>query len=60
MKCRKGDYAVRYGEHIEVRSEEGNLLASFRATQDMCKQQLDVYLAVRHDVIVPYRLRKMK
>lgn len=59
MKC-KGSYVVRYGEHVEVRSEEGNLLASFRVTQDMCKEMFDMYIAVRHNVVVPYRLRKLK
>lgn len=59
MKC-KGRYIVRYGEHVEVRSEEGNLLTSFRVTQDMCKEMFDMYLAVRHNVVVPYRLRKLK
>ena len=59
MKC-KGRYTVRYGEHVEVRSEEGNLLASFRVTQDMCKEMFDMYLTVRHNVVVPYRLRKLK
>lgn len=59
MKC-KGRYVVRYGEHVEVRSEEGNLLASFRVTQDMCKEMFDMYIAVRHNVVVPYRLRKLK
>lgn len=59
MKC-KGRYIVRYGEHVEVRSEEGNLLTSFRVTQDMCKEMFDMYLTVRHNVVVPYRLRKLK
>ena len=59
MKC-KGRYVVRYGEHVEVRSEEGNLLASFRVTQDMCKEMFDMYIAVRHNIVVPYRLRKLK
>lgn len=60
MKCMRGRYIVRYGEHVEVRSEEGNLLTSFRVTQDMCKEMFDMYLAVRHNVVVPYRLRKLK
>lgn len=60
MRCTKGRYVVRYGEHVEVRGEEGNLLLSFRATSDMCKEMLDLYLAVRHNVVFPYRLRKLK
>lgn len=60
MRCGKGRYIVRYGEHVEVRSEGGDLLTSFRVTQDMCKEMFDIYLAVRHNVVVPYRLRKMK
>lgn len=60
MKCMKGRYIVRYGEHVEVRSEEGNLLTSFRVTQDMCKEMFDIYLAVRHDVTGSYKIRKLK
>ncbi len=60
MKCRKGDWIVRYGQHVEVYSEEGNLLASFRVTKDMCKAMFDIYLAVRHDIEGPYRIRRLK
>lgn len=60
MRCGKGRYIVRYGEHVEVRSEEGDLLTSFRVTQDMCKEMFDIYLAVRHNVVVPYKIRKVK
>ena len=60
MRCGKGRYIVRYGEHVEVRSEEGDLLTSFRVTQDMCKEMFDIYLAVRHNVVGSYRLRKLK
>lgn len=60
MRCGKGRYIVRYGEHVEVRSEEGDLLTSFRVTQNMCKEMFDIYLAVRHNVVGPYLLRKLK
>lgn len=60
MLCGKGRYVVRYGEHIEVRSEQGDLLTSFRVTKDMCKEMLDLYLAVRHDIEGPYRIRRLK
>lgn len=61
MRCGKGRWVVRYGDHIEVYSEEtGDLLASFKVSKDMCKEMFDMYLAVRHNVVVPYRLRKLK
>jgi len=61
MKGCRGRWIVRYGEHVEVYSAEGGeLLASFRVIKDMCRETFDIYLAVRHDVTVPYRLRKVK
>lgn len=60
MPCGKGRYVVRYGEHVEIRSEEGNLLTSFRVPKDMCKEMFDTYLAVRHDVTGSYKIRKLK
>lgn len=60
MSCKKGTWVVRYGQHVEVYNEEGQLLASFKVLKDMCKETLDVYLAVRHDVVVPYKIRRIK
>lgn len=61
MRCGKGRWVVRYGDHIEVYSEEtGTLLASFRVSKDMCKEMFDMFLAVRYDVLVPYKVRKLK
>jgi len=60
MACRKGSWIVRYGEHVEVYDTDGQLLASFKVLKDMCKESFDIYLAVRHDVVVPYKIRKLK
>lgn len=60
MSC-NGRYIVRYGDHIEIRCEETNqLLASFKVLKDMCKESLDLYVGLRHNVLVPYKVRKLK
>ena len=61
MRCGKGRWVVRNGDHVEIISKESSeLLAAFKVPKDMCKEMFDIYLAVRHDVTVPYHLRKMK
>lgn len=58
MACRKGGWFVRYGEWVELYSEEGNLLASFKVLKDMCKEAFDSYVCMRHDVQVAYKIKR--
>lgn len=60
MICKSG-FVVRYGEYVEIRCAETNkLLASFKVLKDMCKEALDLYVGLRHNVLIPYKIRKIK
>lgn len=57
-----GTYAVKYGQQIEILDGDGNILASFKARSDMCKEILDRYLANMYHVDIEkgYKIRRLR
>ena len=43
-RCTKGDFVVKYGDWVEVFTEDEDFLISFKATSDMCNDILTRYL----------------
>lgn len=46
-RCDAGDFAVKYGEWIEVFDEQGQFVYSFKATSNMCESVLKRFLVFR-------------
>jgi hypothetical protein len=57
-----GAYAVKYGQQIEILDGEGNILASFKARSDMCKEILDRYLSNMYsvDTTKTYKIKRVR
>uniref|UniRef100_A0AAU8GE88 Uncharacterized protein n=1 Tax=Salmonella phage vB_SEnST11_KE22 TaxID=3161173 RepID=A0AAU8GE88_9CAUD len=59
-RCPTGDFVVRYGDWVEVFTEDGAFLISFKATSDMCQDILTRYLVFKAgmDPQTPYRIKR--
>lgn len=59
-RCPKGEFVVRYGDWIEVFTEDGDFIISFKATSDMCQDILTRYLVFKGgmDPETPYKIKR--